>query len=239
MKNLFMCLIAFSLSILFSYSQDNEIDRQLKQAQKELNIQLKLLETYSKQLEKEVELLKMQYEKELNNDKQLKESKSKKSSRAGIDLILGITNKEAIGYQATFTTEVDTSNNTGLEMGLFIDPNNIRIQRLEVPAESFIFNLGYTRQLNFVSTKTNTVNTRFSIGGAFGTESVNNGETALSNGAMIARDDGVLYGGYIGISSHFKISDKFFSLVRYTNFLTSSNVSLHKFIVGVGLCYKF
>ncbi|QXP52547.1 conjugal transfer protein TraO [Cellulophaga sp. HaHa_2_1] len=239
MKNVLMCLITFSVSTLFSYSQDNEIDRQLKQTQKELNIQLELLETYRKQLENEVELLKLQYEKELNNDKQLKKSKSQKTSPTGIDLILGITNKEAIGYQATFTIEVDTFSHTGLEIGLFIDTNNIHIQKLEVPAESFIFYLGYTRQLNFMSTKTNTVNTRFSIGGAFGTESVNNGETALSSGAMIVRDDGVIYGGYTGISSLFKISDKFSALIRYTNFLTSSNVSLHKFIVGAGIYYKF
>jgi len=223
---------------LTGYSQDTENQQLLEHLNLNMNYQIDLLETYYKQLGEEINSLKNQYRIKSSKNSKLKKQKNT-PAHANFEVMVGITDNEGLGYHGNFNIEISNKKNSGLEMGLFYDNNDVLTKDAKLPSEVFLLNLGYTKQLNFLSNKTETISTMFAVGGVIGAEVLNNSENQLSTGAVLVTEDGLVYGGYIGIFSVFKISNKFSVAFRNTNFFTTSDVSLHKFIVGGGLRYSF
>ncbi|WP_010177346.1 conjugal transfer protein TraO [Aquimarina agarilytica] len=234
MKKLFFSIAVIAMA-QGAFAQ-NETELQ-KQSEETLHFQLNRLQMQNKQIENELKLLQKSYS--TRSFRLMKKEKSRKTTYASFETIIGITDNEGLGYQANFSIEIDTDKNKGLEMGLYYDNNDLLAKELEIPSEVFILNLGYTKQLSFLSNKTSTITTRFTIGGAVGAELLNDGKDKLSNGAILETEDGLIYGGYTGIFSLFKINNNLSAVFRNSNFFTTSDVSLHKFIIGAGIRYHF
>jgi len=241
MKQIFITVIAItSLLNLNAQSKTNEdLTRKIKE---NIKTQVELLEAYNQQIKKDLDDLKTKFQISTDLDSNRNPIIKEKPSTpkySSVETIFGISDNEGLVNLTNFHIEINTIKNQGLEMGLFVDVNDIKSQNIEIPSEVFIFNLGYTKQLNFLSSKSKTVATRVVIGGSFGTEVLNNGSEELSTGALLENKGGLIYGGYVGAFSTFKINQRFSAVVRTSNYFTSSDVSLHKFIVGAGLRYNF
>ncbi len=241
MKKQFIYILA-SITTFVAHSQSNLDDEQFeKKIQENLDIQIDLLKAYNNQILKEVEQLKREYGSKKLNSKKISKKKEtlKKSTNASIETIFGISENQGLVNLTNFNIEIDDKKNKGLEMGLFIDINDIKTQGLNVSSEVFIFNLGYTNQINFLSTKSRNITTRLIIGGSIGTEVLNDESKLLPNGAILETEGGIIYGGYAGAAIIFKINHHFSAIVRNSIFLTTSDTSLYKFIVGAGLRFNF
>jgi len=217
MKKVFILIVAFATTFI-SYSQDLENQELLNQLSLNMNSQIDLLETYHKQLGEEIKMLRRQDETTTVKSLKQKKEKLKKPTFAGFEVIVGISDNEGLAAHANFNIEIDDEKHIGLEMGLFYDDNDILLsQDLEVPSEIFIFNLGLTKQLGFLCNKSETITTRFTIGGVIGTEILNEGEDQLDTGELLTTESGLIYGGYVGVFSLFKINNSFSAVFRNSN----------------------
>lgn len=241
MKKTIIYIVAFATTSI-GYSQNTENEELIEQIQKKINFQIDLIEAYNEQIEEEIKDLRKQNGTKMHVSNKLKKEPKetlKKPTGASFEAIVGITDNEGIGYHGNFSFEINTKKKNGVEMGLLYDSNDVLTDDTKITSEVFILNLGYTKQLNFLSNKTETISSRFVIGGAAGTEILNDSKENLENGTILTTEGGLIYGGYVGLFSLFKISNRFSAVFRNSHFFTTSNVSIHKFIVGAGLRYNF
>lgn len=158
--------------------------------------------------------------------------------QASIESIIGISDN-GLANQTTFNIEVNQEKAIGLEVGFYLNSNDYEEQNIEIPIDVFVANIGATKQLNFLSTDSKSITTRIIGGLSLGAEVLNDGNKELENGALLANSSGIIFGGYLGASTAFKINQKFSAVVRYTNFFHNSDISPTRFIVGAGLRYNF
>lgn len=156
-------------------------------------------------------------------------------SQINVSSVVGISDN---GIANSTNFSIPVSSKMGLDFGIYYNSNDYELNnQLEVPIEVFTGQIGATKKVNFLSS--NSLTTAIVGGASVGVEILNNGRTELSNGTILNEDSGFIYGGYLGIQSNFKISQKWDLVARYNGFLHNSDIASNKFILGLGLGYNF
>lgn len=127
-----------------------------------------------------------------------------------------------------------------IESGLLITNSNFKYSKyneeISIPYNDFTFNAGFSKNI-FYNYK-NTFNINIGGGGVFGYETINNGESKLTNGASIGSKSGFIYGAYVGLDLDYGISDQL-SIALKANEYYHANSTLGEFLPFVGLGFRY
>jgi hypothetical protein len=177
--------------------------------------------------------------------KELNELKSK--------LLLKIAKKHSFGLYGGY------SENGGSVLGSYSFYNSNKIENLDdfieasitssfikeeksgyqIPIDIYSLNIGYFKKVSMLSDSNKQFTTAIGIGGVFGYENINKGNTELPNGALVFSDSQIIYGGYAGVNLDVFISDRF-DLSAKTNiyYHANSDIGKTRFFIGIGVRYS-
>ena len=157
-------------------------------------------------------------------------------SQVNVSSVIGISDN---GLANSTNFNIAVSQNLGLEVGMYYNSNDYEFdsKNLEIPIDVFTGQIGVSKKITLLSNRK--ITTSILGGASIGIEILNKGRSELPNGSILKQKSGYIYGAYVGAQSNIKISSKWDLIARYNSFYHNSDITSHKFLLGLGLGYNF
>jgi hypothetical protein len=153
----------------------------------------------------------------------------------GFSVNFGVVPKDGIAALLNYNYFMDRHD--FIDAGLLITSSNYNYKDgIKIPYNDFTFNAGYSKNVFF--NYENTFNINIGGGGVFGYETINKGESKLTNGGIIGSKSGFIYGAYLGLDLDYAISDQL-SIALKANEYYHANSTLGEFLPFVGLGFRY
>ncbi|WP_159090737.1 conjugal transfer protein TraO [Aquimarina aquimarini] len=157
--------------------------------------------------------------------------------------VSGLIGYSKNGYSAMGNFHYYPDKNIGkyFEIGGYASFLKEKKTEYRIPIKIYTLNVGYFIKIPFISNNRNKSGLfSIGIGGVVGDESIDNSEIQLFDRESIVTRDGIIYGGYGAIEADVRINDHFSAIGRYTHFYhINSEIGENKFMIGLGLAFKF
>ena len=139
---------------------------------------------------------------------------------------------DGIGAHASYNYE--TISNGYFQVSLFASDNESSVGEVEVPFRTIFLNLGYYHTV--VRNRSEQLSLALGGGGTLGYEILNDGDTILDTGAIIAGNEGLVFGGFVGAELQYFLSDSFaLLLVENTQIYGNSQLGTLSIYAGLGI----
>ncbi|WP_158237191.1 conjugal transfer protein TraO [Aquimarina sp. MAR_2010_214] len=110
----------------------------------------------------------------------------------------------------------------------------------DIPIEVYTLNVGYFTNIPLISNYSKSFLFSVGVGGVIGNESIDFSEIQLQEREFITTKGGAIYGGYGAAEADVKITNHLSAIARYTHFYhPESEIGKNKFMIGLGLAFKF
>jgi len=157
----------------------------------------------------------------------------------GVSGLIGYSNN---GYSAAGNFHYYPDKNIGqyFEIGGYVGFLEERQTGYDIPIEVYTLNVGYFTNISFVSNYSKSFLFSIGVGGVIGKESIDLSEIQLQEREFITTKRGTVYGGYGAAEADIKITNYLSAIARYTHFYhPDSEIGKNKFMIGLGLAFKF
>ncbi len=172
-------------------------------------------------------------------DENIQELKLKSKQKNGI-FALGGYSENGYGLLAGFKYFPNKSVKRYYEISGYAGSIEEKQTRYNIPIEVYSLNIGYFVNIQYLSSKTSAFQFYVGAGGTIGNESINDSKIQLQPLESISTNDGTIYGVYGAMEADIKFFKNLSGIVRYTHFYhPNSDIGKTKFLLGIGLIFKF